>query len=291
VTYQITLDPYDPEIVVKGKPLGRTRIIDSRSALYPFTAAERVALRDVEHVRHIDILTQRIGSCTGNMMTGVLGTSPVFDALPASHPVLDEHEAETLYSSATHLDPYPGAYPPTDTGSDGLSVMKAAQKFGMISGYLHALTLNDVLQALLTTAVGLGSDWYDSMDQPDSSGLVTISPSAVIRGGHEYEARRIDAGRQRVGCDQSWGESWGDAGSFWLSFDTLDRLLSAGGDCVVPVPLSSPAPTPAPPEPDVDPVHKYVTDQRLIDWSNKRHARENAYAAGRFALLRAQVLD
>ena len=36
-------------------------------------------------------------------------------------------------------------------------------------------------------------------------------------------------------CYQSWGPDWGKRGTFWLSFDTLGRLLDEAGDVTVPV--------------------------------------------------------
>jgi hypothetical protein len=187
-----------------------------------------------------------VGSCTGNAETGALGTSPVYDALPADHPALNEDEALRLYAEATKLDGYPGIYPPDDTGSDGTSVSKAAAQAGLISGYTHPADVNAVLAALMAGPVILGIDWFDSFDSPDASGLVAIGKGASIRGGHEIAARGVDADRKLILLDNSWGTSWGAGGSFSFSWDTLDRLLSTDGDAVVPVPLSAPAPVPVP---------------------------------------------
>jgi len=240
------------EQVIPGRRLGRHVRHDSRSLLYPWQQTGE-ALKDVLLTRHIPVLDQGdTSSCTGQAETGALGTDPLYGTLPADRQAqLNEALALNLYSAAEDIDG-DGPYPPNDNGSTGLSVCKAAQNEGLISGYVHCLSLADVLDAISAGhAVILGTNWYDSMDNPDSSGLVTISPGAQVRGGHEYLARGIDTARKLVFCDNSWGPGFGAKGSFSYSWDTLQRLLSEEGDGTVSVPLTQPAPQPqpAPPQP------------------------------------------
>lgn len=276
------------EQVVAGKRLGRHIMLDSRSALYPVQEAEQAQLADRLWTRHIPILDQGdLGSCTGNGETGNLGTTPLWEALPANHPTLDEKEAVVLYSAATKLDPYAGTYPPTDTGSDGTSVSKAAKNAGLISGYLNAATIMAMQTALQTGPVIIGINWYDSFDEPDSNGLITITKNASIRGGHEPMLRGVDLEKQQFFGDNSWSDTWGNKGSFLLSFADMERLLSESGDCTQPLPLTVPTPTPTPtptppsppsPGPDTDPV-----DQALaaagISWAYQRHVGQNEKVA------------
>jgi hypothetical protein len=286
--YHVELFRYDEQIV-EGKRLGRHRLVDSRSAAYPYRAPS-VPVVSVAHARHAPIFDQgRIGSCTGNAELGAVATSPLFDALPDNHPVLDEREAVSLYSAATQLDAFPGVYPPSDTGSDGTSVNKAAQAAGLISGYTHAAGIDQVLQALMATPAVFGIDWYDSFDQPDVNGLVTITPNAYVRGGHEIAGRQVDAERKLIGFDNSWSADWGLAGSFWLSWDDVALLLAHGGDCVVPVPLSAPAPVPTPPAPaDADVV--FASDPQMQSWARAYHRSPgNRYAARTYAAWASQV--
>jgi hypothetical protein len=239
------------ERVVPGRRLGRHVRHDSRSLLYPWQDSGE-ALKDVLLTRHIVILDQGdVGSCTGNAETGALGTDPLYGTLPPDQQArLNEALALALYSAAETIDG-DGPYPPQDNGSTGISVCKAAKNAGLISGYTHCLSLAHVLDAISSGhPVIIGSSWYDSMDSPDSSGLVTISPGAQVRGGHEYLARGIDTARKLVFLDNSWGAGWGDQGSFSYSWDTLHRLLSEQGDGTVSVPVSQPPPQPAPPSPD-----------------------------------------
>jgi len=240
-----------PEQVVPGKRLGRHILRDTRALAYPHPplAYGRV-LSDALHTRYIPILDQgNTGSCTGNAETGALGTIPVYDALPPGHPVLNEAFArDTIYHLATTLDGYPGTFPPDDTGSDGQSAAKAAQKLGLLSGYTWAATVQLIAVALQDGPVCIGINWYDSMDSPGAGGLITISPGAQVRGGHELVLRGVMVLGRLFRGDNSWG-AWGDKGSFDIGWDDMARLLAEGGDATVPVPLTQPAPVPVPPLP------------------------------------------
>lgn len=284
--YTIYRRRYD-EIVVPGKPLGRHIMRDSRSAAYPFVARTPVPVESVTWSRSIAILDQGdLGSCTGNAITGALGTAPLYPNLPANHPTLNEAEAVKLYGLATQLDGYPGTYPPSDTGSDGTSACKAAQKSGFISGYTHATTIDQVLQALMVGPFIMGCDWYDSFDEPDASGLVSIASGAGVRGGHEILGRGVHVDSNLIMFDNSWGTGYGVAGSFYMSYDTVAQLLASDGDATVPLPLSVPAPIPTPvpvpptptPVPVVDPVDVTLANSTRA-WSAARHVGSNRKAA------------
>lgn len=286
--YTIYRRRYD-EIRVTGRPLGRHIMRDSRSAAYPFVAQSPVPVDSVTWARTIPILDQgTLGSCTGNAMTGALGTAPLWPNLPVGHPELDEAEAIKIYGLATALDGYPFTYPPVDTGSDGTSACKAAQKLGFISGYTHATTVDQMLQALMAGPVLMGLDWYDSFDDPDADGLIEIEPGSVVRGGHEVVARGIHADTELIMFDNSWGASWGLAGSFFMSYETVATLLSSEGDCTVPLPLNMPAPiptpvppTPAPPSPIVvDDLDIALASPLVRHWAeDERHVGDNHKAA------------
>ena len=233
-----------PELVVPGRRLGRHVKHDSRSKLYRHKR-RGATLQTVTWTRQIPILNQGdVGSCTGNAETGALGTLPDFISLPAPHPVLDEDEALALYSAAEVVDG-DGPYPPNDNGSSGLSVCQAAKAAGLISGYTHCLGVADTLDALQTGPVILGTNWYDSFDTPDASGLIAIAAGATVRGGHETLWRGIDTEAQTISGDNSWGTGWGLGGSMTMSWATLERLLAEQGDCTVSIPLTEPAPVPA----------------------------------------------
>lgn len=277
--YTIYRRRYD-EIPVAGKPLGRHVMVDSRSAAYVFRPVATVPVMSTTWTRNAPIFDQgNLGSCTGNAITGALSCAPLWPALPKGHPTLDEAEAVRLYGLATQLDGYPGSYPPDDSGSDGTSACKAAQRSGLISGYLHAATLDAMLQALMAGPVIMGLDWYDSFDYPDTSGVVDIEPGAVVRGGHEVLARGVHTDAKLIMLDNSWGTSWGAAGSFYMHYETVASLLASDGDCTVPLPLSSPVPTPTPvPGPGADSADLLLADAfRYDDWLTRHHVGANGY--------------
>lgn len=236
-----------PETFVPGKRLGRHIRHDSRSRGYPYRAVNpTAALKTTLIERYIAILNQgTVGDCTENAGVGACGTGQIYlDLDVEQRNSLNEILAVSMYSDEEVLLGY-GPYPPNDDGGDGLAACQVMKTHGLISGYTHCTTLNDVLEAVNDgNQVMIGSNWYDSMDNPTSSGLVSISPNAVVRGGHEYLARGINVESQLVFLDNSWGDEWGLKGSFEYSWDTLDRLLSEQGDGTVPAGINQPKPVP-----------------------------------------------
>lgn len=209
---------------------------DDRSRNYPIRALVNESLQPATKVwtRHVPAFNQGdIGSCTGNAECGLLMTEPFFT--PTRN--LKEADAVDLYSLATHIDPVDGqSYPPNDTGSSGLDICQAAIQKGYISAFHHGFTLQEIFQYLSQVGpVILGMNWYDSFDKPDSRGVISISPSAGVRGGHETEIAEIHVEDTLVGVWNSWGPDWGDGGKFYLSFDTFGQLMSEDGDVTASV--------------------------------------------------------
>lgn len=245
--YRKVYDPSDPR-------LGRHVRHDSRSLSYAIEAEDISALKSVTHVRHIPTLDQgNLGSCTGNAAAGCLGTGQFWSTaqaakvLSASDATEDEKYAVKVYSAATGLDPYPGTYPPTDTGSDGLSVAKVLQAWKLISGYQHALSLEAFLTALSKQPVICGTEWRSDMFNPAPDGKISITGS--VEGGHEYVFDELDVENKRVWMHNSWGDGWGVHGRAYFTWDDFGKLLAADGDCTVFTPIEQPAPQPTPPAP------------------------------------------
>jgi hypothetical protein len=244
---------YDVSIRVLDMPdgdqrLGRHVEHDERSRSFAFEAPAKPKIQSVRHERKIGILDQgQLGSCTGNAITGLLGTQPFYDTLPATvQKSLDEQEAVTLYSAATKLDNVNGEYPPTDTGSSGIAVAKAAQNAKLISGYQHTFSYDAFLAALMQQPVIVGTNWYQSMFDPDKNGVVSIAVGSKLAGGHEFEAVGYDADADQIIFANSWGTSWGQDGFFKMDSATFKRLLSEQGDATVPVPIDKAPPQPTP---------------------------------------------
>lgn len=248
------------EHVVPGKRLGRHVFHDPRSLSYPF-AAPTVEVASVRWSADSDpILDQgNVGSCTGNATVGSLLCSlgVLHKALsPEQAAGLNEHLALQIYSLASQTDPFPGAYPNQDTGSDGLDAAKAAVKLGLISGYSHALSFQAFLQALATAPVIAGIQWMSTFDNPGADGLVSYG--GYVRGGHEICFDEIDVEHQIVWFRNSWTDQWGLKGRAYMPYDTVQKLLANQGDVTVLAPLTAPQPQPVP-TPKRHPV-----DTRLI---------------------------
>lgn len=245
-------EPSDPR-------LGRHVVHDSRSLNFQVQAEDFSVLKSARWPSHIPVLDQgQLGSCTGNAAVNVLGTEPFWATDPVkavlseSNGELDEQYAVAVYSEATVWDPYPGNYPPTDTGSDGLSVAKILQKHGKISGYQHATSLAAALTALTKQACMAGTVWRGDMFRPESDGR--LRTTGQVEGGHEYKLDEIDVETKRIWILNSWGSNWGLGGRAWISWDDFGHLLADDGDVTVFTPVTQPAPTPTPPAPPAPPT-------------------------------------
>jgi hypothetical protein len=262
--------------------LGRHVNHDPRSRAYAVRPTA-TTLTAVRHIADIGILDQgQLGSCTGNAGVAAIYRDPFGDPGVAWSYAPSEDGAVNLYSAATKLDGYAGTYPPTDTGSDGLSVAKALQKAGIISGYLHAFDLNSALLQLMTTPLITGITWYNSMFDPGSDGVLTVDPSSGVAGGHElcvdeYVMPNVDKhdGWALVGGPNSWGSSWGDGGRWYMTVQDWATLLKDDGDVTAFVPATQPAPTPTPVPADAD-ATLWAAVQH---WTTETHVGDNKKAA------------
>lgn len=249
--------------------LGRHVHLDSRSkayALQPQTAP----VMPIRHPQFIGILDQgQVGACTGNAACSCAYHQPFTAALdaPAWPYAPNEDGALAWYHDNTVNDGYPGTYTPDDTGSDGLTASKMAVKAGVASGYQAALDLDSSLQALMKASGITGIPWFNSMFDAPASGLLTVTPSSGVAGGHELcvdEIVTADApgngtGKLLVGGPNSWGDSWGAQGRWYLTGDDWWALRQQQGDVYFWTPKTAPAPTPTP-DPS-DPLHSKADEE------------------------------
>jgi hypothetical protein len=231
------------EDVHDGMRLGRNLWLDARSLAYTVErSAERMGqpLVSKHWTRVIPILDQgQLGSCCGNAGTGALGTEPFYSKVgktalgsSSSDPMADETFAVKLYGDATRVDPYPGAYPPSDTGTSGLAVCKVLTSRGTIRGYNWATTATGFLQLLQAGPVLQGMPWFNAFFEPDRNGFIDTNAhwsSSGIAGGHEVEAVGVDINASNllnsvITYANSWTTGWSDAGYFRMYLKTYNAL-------------------------------------------------------------------
>jgi hypothetical protein len=177
-----------------------------------------------------------LGSCTGNAVAQCLSTWP-FAAK------LTEADAVKIYSRATVIDPFPGTYPPDDTGSDGASAANAAKLLGYTSyDFAAVATLAELEQALQKSTCIIGVDWYSGFSNPQRCG--EMQQTGAIEGGHEPELAFWNAEMNLYGIRNSWGPTWGrcrtgkhskECGYAYWTAATLQTLLDGGAEIDCPV--------------------------------------------------------
>lgn len=204
--------------VALGRHLDAAARHDARSLAWPAETARQLVT--VQH-EHRDALDQgEVGACTGYAAAGAL--------------LLGSAEALALYRRATRLDPFPGTWPPDDTGSDGTSVAKAARALGYARSYRWCFGLHHTLRSLVLRRLIIGVPWTEGMMTPDEDGLLEATGETV--GGHEVCLTGIDVQSETVTVLNSWGPSWGDQGTARMRWSTLGGLLRRGGDATVLLP-------------------------------------------------------
>lgn len=248
--------------------LGRHVEHDSRSLLYRVQAqpGRKVQWPEVQHNGVAPILDQgNLGACTGYAAAGAVSyieNDP--DQLPQSADGWNSF-ARGLYHAATGLDSITGTWPPDDTGSTGLAAAKALVGDELASGYLHATSGGELAAALAKGPVMCGTEWYQSMFDPDSSGQVIVDYDTPLAGGHEYVMDGFDGSHFRF--RNSWGASWGDGGHFYVEQgEYLDLLFNQRGDAISLVPAVEPAPQPTPPGPEPQPAGCLPGSKLLARW-------------------------
>lgn len=223
----VILDRTDPR-------MGRQVVHDPQSRAFPMRAADTSTWR-TRILRMYDPSpnpTQVIGNCTGcdKAMEGNTAGNRV------SRRILTMADANRIYSLATTLDPWPSAYPPTDTGSSGLAASKAAQRLNLGAEYRWGLAggADAVVQQIMDgRTVGVGTWWTDGMfDRKPLKGRVgewVIEPTGPRAGGHQYRATGYDEHLDmiRVRC---W---WGAYRDVWIKRVHLAELLADDGDAHV----------------------------------------------------------
>jgi len=157
-------------------------------------------------------------------------------ARPRVWPV-DLQLARLIYREATFIDPWPANDQPVVNYNHGTSILagaKIATQLGHYKEYRWAFDMQEALLALSYFGPGVaGVNWYESMYDPDASGLLHITGQPV--GGHAILVNGLNVAKKLVRVHNSWGSSWGINGEAFLTFDDFERLLDESGEFCIPV--------------------------------------------------------
>ena len=240
MTHTITVHNFD----ATDARLGRHVKHDSRSLNYEFLPRDAKPKKtDANWVSETGPLNQgQVGSCTGNATAQFLNTTfsdATRKAVRRGGGFFTEADALKIYSLATHLDRQRGIYPPTDTGSTGLGVAKAAERLGFVKAYKHIFSFSSAQATAEMTPFIQGTLWTNTMFKPNN-GLVKVGPltESNVAGGHEYQGAGIDWKEEVFIYRNSWGDEneWPGCkpgGYFAIGFKDVQELLANQGDITV----------------------------------------------------------
>lgn len=179
------------------------------------------------------------GACVGHGILGCAMCQPrafVPDVAPDTyafelyHEIQDKDDWQGCSKGAScPVTPSPEAYSGTSTKAGG----KVAVERGLFKEYRWAFGMDEMLTVLATIGpVVLAVPWFESMYQTDN-GLVVVSGKQV--GRHCIYVPQVDFEAGQVEWQNSWGLKYGKNGRARVPFPTLNQLLQAEGEVMVPI--------------------------------------------------------
>jgi hypothetical protein len=204
--------------------LGRWPFSDARDGVYLFRRALQADARVLPDykvwTRGIILDQGREGACVGFAWQAWENAKPRGNVEQQG-----DAAGYAWYKDAQRIDPWPGEDYEGTTVRAGARV---AVNRGYADTYLWAGSVAEINAWLLGRGpVVVGSNWYNSMDDIDSSGYITIDPGSGIRGGHAYLCLGI--GREgNYHFQNSWGENYGKEGKFFLTPQQFYNLVNVG---------------------------------------------------------------
>ena len=128
-------------------------------------------------------------------------------------------------------------------GEDGTTIRSAAKALreqGIITAYAFAYDINMIKWWLLNKGpLIVGTLWTEGMMVPDSNNM--IHPTGMKLGGHGYVINEWDKWElgERIGIQNSWGESWGINGKAYISVEDFTKLFMYDGEAMTAVELEN----------------------------------------------------
>lgn len=171
----------------------------------------------------------KTGTCVGHGWTNFLRCAPMQTIKGIDSPY-------DLYRKAVVLDEDPGndaeGTAPDGELQNGTTVRAGAVALTAetrLQQYLWAFDLATAVEWLLTKGpVVAGTNWYDGMFAVPANGILKIE--GQIAGGHCFLVRGADSKKRIVSCTNSWGDTWGKKGNFFLTFSDFERLIHEQGE-------------------------------------------------------------
>lgn len=210
-----------------GRGLGRLPSVDHRDRLFLMREVVPAEAPPVttRHYRCGPILDQgATPSCVGHAWRQFLSSALM---MTRTGP-----DAMTIYREAQRRDEWAGE---DYAGTSVRAGAKYLKEQGRIIAYFWAWHVDDVRRWLLSGrgVIVVGTDWPSGFLEPDRQGFVRDTQDSV--GGHAYVVSGYSDKLGAFRCVNSWGRSFGDNGRFWLPAETLQRLITDGGECVTAI--------------------------------------------------------
>ena len=159
--------------------------------------------------------------CVGYAWTHWLCNAPISNYL----------DPDGIYELAQHIDEWDG------TQYFGTSVRAGAKvlhKLGLIERYEWCWDVETLIEAVLSRGpVIVGTDWHRSMDTADENGIIKVAGRSI--GGHAYLINGVSRDRGFFRIKNSWGRQWAAEGRAWISFEDMDKLITAEGEVCLAV--------------------------------------------------------
>lgn len=179
------------------------------------------------------------GTCVGHGWTAWRNAEPVVPSTYYTH-----NYAVKVYDYAQSVDEF--ADTPPEEGTSVQAGAKAMVAEGSLKeGYVWGSSYDELISWLGNYGPAvIGSLWLTQMFTPDSNGYIV--PKGKIEGGHCYLVYGYKPNGDLI-FQNSWGESWADRGTHYMTRAAFEDLLARGDWSICSAAEYAPAPSPTPP--------------------------------------------